>query len=72
MAVSHALTVLRWQENLFDGEIPPEWMWPLDDQLEEWFEAVTRARKEKAGVDDDLEDAPDMMQNSLVAGRRPR
>lgn len=71
MAVSHALSILRWQENLFDAEMPPEWMWPLDDLLSEWFEDVARRRKDGSGADDDdLEDAPDMMSNTLVAGRQ--
>lgn len=70
MAVSHALTVIGWQENLLSEEMPPEWMWPLTDELEEWFEAVSARRKDGTSRDDDLEDAPDMMQNTLTRGRR--
>src|SRR5262249_757835 len=44
-AVNHAYTILAWQENLISDEIPPEWMWSLDDELEEWFEQVTEKRK---------------------------
>lgn len=69
MAVSHALTILRWQENLLPDELPPEWMWHLPDELEEWFEVIEARRKD--GSDrDDLDDAPDMVQNELARGRR--
>ena len=30
-------------------EQPPEWMWSLDQQLEEWFDEVERSRAEKYG-----------------------
>lgn len=70
MAVSHALNVLSWQENLVDAEVPPEWMWPLNDELEAWFDAVEAQRKDRYGGDDDYEDAPDMMGNELARGRR--
>lgn len=69
MAVTHALTVLGWQENLLSEEMPPEWMWPLTDELEEWFEEVS-ARRRDGTSRDDLEDAPDMMQNTLTRGRK--
>jgi hypothetical protein len=70
MAVSHALNVIHWQENLLEEDMPPEWMWPLNDELDEWFDAVDARRKEGSGHDDDLTDAPDMMTNELARGRR--
>jgi len=69
MAVSHALTIITWQENLIADEMPPEWMWPLNDELDQWFADVKRSRDDDSGRDR-LEDAPDMMQNSLTSGRR--
>jgi len=48
-------------------------MWPLSDELEDWFEVIEAARKEKyggGGDDDDVEEPDDMAQNELAAGRR--
>lgn len=70
MAVSHALTIINWQENLITDEMPPEWMWPLNEELDDWFAEVKRARDDDSGVGDRMEDAPDMMQNTLSAGHR--
>lgn len=72
MAVAHAHTVLHWQENLFDEDMPPEWMWPLVDELDDHFEAVMARRKERYGGsgNTELEDAPDMVQNELTKGKR--
>lgn len=69
MAVTHALTVLGWQENLLSEEMPPEWMWPFTEELEEWFEEVT-ARRRDGTSRDVLEDAPDMVENTLTRGRK--
>lgn len=69
MAVSHALTILHWQENLLEEDMPPEWMWPLADELNEWFEEVLD-RRASGGRREEYEDAPDMMVNELARGRR--
>ena len=73
-AVNHAHVVLSWQENLTEDEIPPEWMWSLDDELETWFDDVKEARKEKWGGGRGRErdrEVP-MMQNELARNRRRR
>jgi hypothetical protein len=72
MAVAHAHTVLHWQENLFDEDMPPEWMWPLVDELDDHFAGVLARRKERygSGGRDDDDDAPDMLQNELTKGKR--
>lgn len=44
--INHAHTVLQWQENLSSEEMPPEWMWAFNDDIKEWLEDVTRARKD--------------------------
>lgn len=71
MALEQAQRVLNWQENLMEEEMPPAWMWPFDQQLEEWFEEVERKRKSKYGADSDDDDEPmgDMMQNEFAKGR---
>lgn len=71
MAVEHASRVCDWQENLQQDEMPPEWMWPFSDELDEWFEEVDRRRKEKYGSRDDSGDTETpMMRNELAEGRR--
>ncbi len=47
--ITQAHTILQWQENLSKDEMPPEWMWPFNEEISEWIEEVVRARKE--GVD---------------------
>lgn len=47
--------------------MPPEWMWPFDDDLEVWFEDVDRKRKEKYGGDS--EPSESMLENEFARGR---
>jgi len=48
-AIDQANRILDWQENLSKDEVPPEWMWPFDEELKAWFEEVDRKRSEKFG-----------------------
>ncbi len=32
-----------------EEDIPPEWMWPLDHALKQWFEEVDRRRAAERG-----------------------
>lgn len=68
-AIAHAHRLLDWEENLQSEEMPPEWMWPFDDELEAWFEEVQRKRDEKYGGDSSASSEP-MMSNDLAEGRR--
>lgn len=45
--------------------MPPEWMWAIPDELDEWFDEVA-ARYSSGRINDDDEDAPDMVQNELA------
>ena len=67
--MSQALTILNWQENLGSEDMPPEWMWTVDDELEIWFDEVKARREERynAGSGDET---PEMMSNTLVRKRR--
>jgi hypothetical protein len=56
------------RRTLFSEDMPPEWMWPYDDALEEWFDQVDRRRKDRAGRPDEDEEPDDMMQNQLTKG----
>ncbi len=49
VALQHADHILSWYENISTEEIPPTWMWPFPDELDEWFEEVALARKQKYG-----------------------
>jgi hypothetical protein len=72
MAIAHATTLLSWQENLMSEDMPPEWMWPLPDELEDWFVDVKKRQDERYGTGDKepAEDAPGMAQNELTRGKR--
>lgn len=72
MAISHAERICDWYEHMSAEEMPPSWMWHLDDELEAHFDEVERKRKEKFGggsSDDDEIDGP-VMQNEFAKGRR--
>lgn len=75
-AIQQANRILDWHENLMGEELPPEWMWHLEHELEAWFEEVDRKRKERFGSRDDDDDGDEpkqvvpLMQNELTKGRR--
>lgn len=71
LALSHASTILHWQKNLTSEEMPPQWMWPFGDELEEWFEAVEEKRKEPSdgGSSAAEDEGVPMMQNALARER---
>lgn len=63
-AIEHAHAILHWQENLPAKDVPPVWMWHLDHELEDWFDALNS--NDGSGPEDpDDEDVP-MMRNALV------
>lgn len=74
MAIDHAHTILRWEENLLPEEMPPSWMWHLDHELEPWFEEVRRNRESRygGGRDDAGDEEAPMMANELAAEMRRR
>jgi hypothetical protein len=55
-------------------EMPPEWMWPLDDAIVEWMDRIREERDEKYGRGDrDREEKREtvpMTSNELARGRR--
>lgn len=69
-AIQHAQTVVNWQENLLEEDTPPEWMWPLDFELEAWFDDVKRRRESRSDQrNDDLEEPP-LVKNPSLKIRR--
>lgn len=66
-AISHALKILSWYEVYTKNEIPPEWMWPLDHELEDWFEEVHRQRSQ--GLPTGTDEEPVSMERNEYAAR---
>ncbi len=66
--------MLDWYENLQKDEIPPEWMWPFDDELEVHFDQVEEDRKNRTSsgsqTANDSGDGGRMMSNELARGKR--
>lgn len=53
--------------------MPPEWMWPLDEEIVIWMERVVEERHEKYGGGDrsgDSRESVPMMSNEYAQGRR--
>jgi hypothetical protein len=55
-AISHAGLIANWQENLLEKEMPPVWMWALDEELDLHFKRMKAKRAAKYGADDDDDD----------------
>lgn len=51
--MEHATRINNWYENLTSEDMPPQWMWPFEDELSSWFELVEIRRKERYGGDTD-------------------
>lgn len=49
------LQFIGWQENLDEDEMPPRSIWFNEDDLDEHFKQVRKARKEKYGNKDEEE-----------------
>lgn len=58
--------ILNWHENLIEAEIPPRWMWELDEELADHFD---RIRADRDSDRDTGDDGP-MMQNEYALERR--
>jgi hypothetical protein len=61
----HADYILRLQDDLESGEMPPEWMWPLNWEMDKWLEKIIKDRKAKYGGDDEDPD-DDWDENELA------
>lgn len=70
-AIQQADRILDWQANLTDEEMPPVWMWCIEDELAPWFERVHRERDEKYNRKSaDTPPEGGYMENELARGRR--
>lgn len=71
MAIEHSHRILDWQDNLVSEEIPPQWMWPFEEELQIWFQQVEEKRNERNGRSGDNGDTNvPMMSNDMAKGRR--
>jgi hypothetical protein len=68
-SIAHALKVLSWYENLPKHEIPPEWMWHLDHELEDWWQEVEYLREQKYSNGGSADDEPVVMERNEYAAR---
>jgi len=62
-AIGHSNMIISWMENLEPEEMPPRWMLPFPDELDEWFSEVELARQAKYGTGSDDSDYSDMEVN---------
>lgn len=69
-AIEQANRICSWQENLTRDEIPPSWMWHLEEELQIWFQGVDDKRKSGSSTGGSEDEAPDLAQNVLAKGRR--
>ncbi len=67
-AISEALTVLSWFENLPDDEQPPRHIWWSDELVSEWFRNVKQKRTESTPTQSTYSEATDvpMSDNQMI------
>lgn len=56
VAIDQAIRIDSWYEHLTKDEQPPQWMWTLEWELEEWFKGVEAAREAKYNNPDSISD----------------
>ena len=47
LAIQHASSILNWNENLPEKEVPPRYLWPFPDEIDAWFGEVKIARDQE-------------------------
>lgn len=67
--IAYANKILDWHENLTEEEVPPEWMWPFEDDLKEWFDEVKAARNDRYGGSSSSDETVEMMSNEFSRSR---
>lgn len=51
LAINHSLRIIAWQENAQEeADVPPRWMWTLENELEAYFLNRKREKEAKYGV----------------------
>jgi hypothetical protein len=67
--VARAALILHWQENLTEKEMPPKWMWGLDEDLNRHFERLNEERGGSSRDDEDDEPSGPMVKNEYARSR---
>lgn len=74
ISIAHSLVIDSWFEHLPTDERPPEWMWPLPWEVEQWFDRVEKERDKKYGSSGDGTDdnivEPDLEPNVYAEALR--
>lgn len=66
--IGRAQMIIHWQENMLSKDMPPRWMWPLDDELNAHFERLHLRSPDDS--DDDREPIGGaMLQNEYARNR---
>lgn len=52
LALAHAHMVNTWYSNCSTEEMPPQWMWPFESEISQWFDEVKLARESGSGGED--------------------
>lgn len=47
-------------------EMPPRWMWHLDEELEVWFEEIDEKRKQKYSTNSSDDESGNLVRNELI------
>jgi hypothetical protein len=64
------MTILGWFEHLSEDDMPPPWMWHLNDELERHFTIVKERRNAGSSrPSDDVPDVGPMIHNEYARGR---
>jgi hypothetical protein len=69
LAIQHASLVVTWQENMLEDDMPPRWMWTLDEELNEHFQKLRSKRKHGDDEDDEPESVGPMLVNEYAKTR---
>lgn len=68
-ALEQAGKIVNWYENLPSEEVPPEWMWPLDWELDDWFLEI-KTLKDNNSADPLNREIVEMEENEYAARMR--
>lgn len=56
-AINHALMISNFYENILKPDhMPPEYIWPFDDEITKWFDAI-KAENGQGSTGDDEENS---------------
>lgn len=63
------MTILGWYEHLPSDDMPPRWMWHLDEEISHHFDEVKERYRTGASKDEDDWAAGPTIKNEYAKGR---